>query len=263
MEIIIPKSVKRIGRKAFYQCKSLEKVVVLGEDTVIECGAFYGCPLDMEIITPKPFRYDERFPWFGVSFLYHAYKTLPDGHHCSDELFNRCAESCAEGDVRSMWELGDYFANLGGHEFYTYAANFWRYRAARKGFALAKKWLEQWIKNHPEQRMPSVLEENIPENVNGKVMHYLGFLLFDENRYYHVNPVDEHGVIVTSSCCCEDGPDESGFGREEYSDWWFLDENLKQIPGTTMVECLSNRERFYSSEYKGQYRRAISAQRHI
>lgn len=105
--ITISKATKRIERRAFSNCESLEKVIVLGEDTVIESGAFHGCPLKMEVVTSKPLRYDERLHWFGVDFLHVTYKTLPDGHHCSDELFRRYAECRAEGNIRSMWERGN------------------------------------------------------------------------------------------------------------------------------------------------------------
>lgn len=148
-----------------------------------------------------------------------------------------------------MWALGNYFDKLGGDAFYAYAANFWRYHTARKGFAPAEEWLAQWLEAHPKQRMPSVLGENIPQNVSGKVMYCVGFLSFDANRNYYVWPADEHGVVVVRSYCCEDAPDETGFGRKAYYDWWLLDENLKQIPGTTMVDCLSDREYFDSPDY--------------
>lgn len=258
-KLTIPESVTKIESDAIRDCKSLEKIIVLGEDTIIEEGAFNGCPLEMEIITPKPPRYDERLRWFGVGFLYRACKTLPGGHHCSDEQFKRCANGCAEGDARSMWELGDYFASLEGHDFYTYAANFWRTRAARNGFAPAEEWLEQWIGEHPKQRMPSALPEHIIGSVQGILLYYLGFLSFEVDRSYSFRPIDENGIIVADSWCGYDGPDEDGFGGEDCYDWWFLDENLKQIPGTTMVHDLSYRDRSYSSRYKNQYDNAVSS----
>lgn len=256
--ITIQKSVKRIESEALYSCKSLEKVAVLGKDTSICDGAFYNCPFQMEIVTSRMPRYDERLHWFGAAFLYGACKTLPGGGHCGDRLFRHHAKGCAEGDVRAMWELGNYFANLGGHEFYTYAANFWRYRAVRRGFAPAKKWLEQWIKENPGQRLPSVSAEVISGSVDGRMMRYAGFLSFNVNRTYNVMPPDENGIVVINSWCGDDGPDEDGFGREEFYDWWFLDKNLRQIPGTTMVRSHSYRDRRYSPKYKSQYDKAVS-----
>lgn len=262
--ITIPVSVKVIENQVFYDCKSLEKIIISGYNTNIENGAFYGCNFEMEIITQKTPRFDERVHWFGASFIYNACRDLPNGHHCGNTRFKSLAAACAEGSADAMWDFGNYFLELGSHEFYTYAANFWRYRAAQKGYKAAVEWLETWLKENPQKLMPSIMDEmsgvvrsciTVGE-VNGKIMKYSGFMLFDENRDYTIKAPDEKGIVVINSWCGDDGPDEDGFGREEYYDWWFADENLKQIPGTEMVHSHSYRDRTYSPRYKEQYEKA-------
>lgn len=108
--------------------------------------------------------------------------------------------------------------------------------------------------------MPSVLEENVPDNVNEDNV-LCRFLSFDVKWYYSVRSADENGVVVISSWCGEYASDEDGFGREEYYDWWFLDENLKQISGTSMVHSHSYRDHSYSPRYKNQYNKAVSSLR--
>ena len=195
----------------------------------------------------------------GGFVVYCAWDSLPDADHTGDERFRQLADECGEGDTDAMLRLADYFEGLGSHEFYKCAANFWRFRAAKKSNEEAIEWVNQWIEANPNQRMPSLFSSEMPSGDMGRVLRYAGFLSFDEDREYdHIRRPDKNGIVRVSSWCGDDGPDEDGFGREEYYDWWFLDENLKKIDGVDMLHGYSFRETTYSRNYKELYEKAVS-----
>lgn len=262
--VVVPASVKRIKEYAFLRLKSLKEIVIKGEDTIIEVGAFYECPFDIKFVMEREPRFDERLHWFGISFLVPDSSVCPVGTHISDPRFRMLAESCALGNSSAMWGMAEYFSGLGACEFYRLASNFWRYNAAQKNNAFAIKWLEDQLNENPNMRMPSVLPElfaglgriGAAGNVNGKVMSHMGFSLFDAERDYYIAKADKNGIIIIDSWCGDEGPDEDGFGREEYYDWWFADEYLKQIPGTQMVHSHSTGDIKSSPIYSVEYNKA-------
>lgn len=54
---------------------------------------------------------------------------------------------------------------------------------------------------------------------------------------------DGSGVVEVKAYESEDGPDEDGFGREVYYDWWYMTENLAMVPGAGFIYSESVREK--------------------
>lgn len=238
-KLTVPENVKTIEAGAFWGCKQLREVIVSGADTVIEDGAFLNCPWDMRLLTHRAPRIDERLHLFGHTFLRCVPVEYPKAGHWRSPRFLALARRCADGDAEAMWEFADHFERIGDHPFYIYAANFWRYRTWQYGFGAAGTWLDRWIQEHPGQAMPSILNETLSGSFSGRTLHYGGFLFFDPDRDYSIERPDSDGVVQVSSWCGDDGPDEDGFGREEYYDWWYLDENLNELPGVGYVHDFS------------------------
>jgi len=109
----------------------------------------------MTLLLPKDPRVDERLHMFGGAFLYRDRIVLPEKGPSRDGTFQQLAQRCAAGDAEAMWEFGTYFRSLGSLPFYEHAANFWWYRAQQMGHPAAKAWLENWIREHPDQRIPA------------------------------------------------------------------------------------------------------------
>lgn len=258
-EVMIPAGVEALGKNTFLECGALKKVTILGENTSVKRGAFYGSPDSLEIVMPKKLRYDERLHLLGKIFLFTAGPSVPDVDYRSYKRFEELAEKCSRGGAADMWNMGNYFSGLGDDKFYVCAANFWRYRAAFKGCAAAVEWLENWQMNNPGKRMPAVLNEFLVGFVSGKTLRRAGFLFFAESIDYNIDPPDENGIVTVSSYVGEEGPDEDGFGRESLFDWWFLDENLNQIKETRAVRELSVRDCGYSAIYREEYNKAREA----
>lgn len=69
---------------------------------------------------------------------------------------------------------------------------------------------------------------------------------------------DENGIIKVTAYAGSDTPDEDGFGREEYYDWWYLDENLQKIPGSRGISGYSNHDRRMNEDkFNKQYNDAV------
>jgi len=246
--ITIPQTIKVIKSRAFFCCKALKEVHIPGEDTRIEDGAFLRCPFDMALNLSKMPRLDQRLHWFGGSLLKRIRFDLPERDHTRDSRFLKLAAASAAGDASAMWKFADWFEALGEHSFYKDAANFWRYRAGQYGHPQANAWLEQWLSLHPKEHLPAILNESLSGPSDGKRLRYGGFLFFDPKREYSIEQADEDGVVLVSSWCGDDGPDESGFGREEYYDWWYLDEYLNPIPGTKYFHSYSRQDKEANSK---------------
>ena len=117
------------------------------------------------------------------------------------------------------------------------------YRAGQYGHPQANAWLEQWLSLHPKEHLPAILNESLSGPSDGKRLRYGGFLFFDPKREYSIEQADEDGVVLVSSWCGDDGPDESGFGREEYYDWWYLNEFLLKPEGVDWVHGWSHNDK--------------------
>ena len=128
------------------------------------------------------------------------------------------------------------------------------------GSAQAARWIRQWLCDHPRQRIPAAMPSNLSGNYSGKFLQAMGFSFFDPSRSYHLEPKAQLGLMEAHAWCDEDGPDEDGFGREEYYDWWLLDEFLQEIPGVPMVACCSHREwRDSIGVFRNQWDAAVAA----
>lgn len=242
-KVTIPISVKKIEAAAFMDCEKLEKVLILGKDTVIEKAAFCRCAQNLEIVSARSLRWDEQLHLQGKTLLVRTRTFRPGKEHWKEPQFLDYAKKCAAGDADAMWKFAEYFGSLGEETFYQYMANFWRYRAEQKGCAAAKKWLNQWLEEHKGEQIPAPVDEFIDGSFSGEMLYQMGFLFFNPERSYSVEACDSDGVVQVKSWSSEDGPDEDGFGREEYYDWWYLDENLCEIPGVKMIHDYSHRER--------------------
>lgn len=232
--ITIPETVKRIESGAFYGCKSLKDIYVLGDDTQIEMGAFPRSAKDLRIHLQKDLRFDEQLHLRGFTFLQQVRVEMPKERYWESADFIKMARCCICGDADAMWSFGNYLLNLGAHPFYEYAANFWRYRACQKGHSAAQSWLLRLVEEHPGKVMASTMDETMSGYFDGNVLNGMGFLFFDPERSYSIGRPDSDGVVEVSSWCGDDGPDADGFGREEYYDWWLLDDTLNPIPGISM-----------------------------
>ena len=97
-----------------------------------------------------------------------------------------------------------------------------------------------WKNTHEESMARKRLPLELVGNRSGKLLNNRGYPLFDSERSYSIALPGEDGIVEVRSYVSEDGPDEDGFGREIYYDWWLLDEELKMIPGIPMWHEYSN-----------------------
>ena len=91
----------------------------------------------------------------------------------------------------------------------------------------------------PDRKVPVRLPLKMTGTHRGEWLRERGYDFFKPGREYSVCLPDENGVVEVSSWCGDDGPDEDGYGREEYYDWWLLDESLRPIPGIQMYRGYS------------------------
>lgn len=249
-KITIPRAVKRVESTAFWGCKSLKEVHILGENTKVEAGAFYQCPEDIQLLFHKNLRIDEQLHLRGMTFLRQTRTEMPQARHWESADFKEKAKRCVSDNADAMWSFGNELLRLGTHPFYEYAANFWRYRAFQKGHPAAKAWFLRWVEEHPDKAMASIMDETMSGHFDGKSLCGMGFLFFDPKRSYRIGRADADGVVEVSSWSSTESPDSDGFGMEECYDWWYLDENLQALPGVGYVHDFSrldkqnNRETF-------------------
>ena len=84
------------------------------------------------------------------------------------------------------------------------------------------------------------LTEKLSGVADGLCLNALGFLFFAPGNEYHLAGRDADGVVEVSAYAGEDDPDEDGLGREICYDWWYLDNNLRPVPGTDCLHRFSN-----------------------
>lgn len=254
-ELTIPTSVQSVGTCAFMNCGALKRVRILNPRAIIRSGAFSDC------------RALERIEWagnrttidychlLGIPFMA-AGGRLPEANlpHIGEARFKRLTELCAEGRADPMEALAEWFEawsrKPGASDFYRRAANFWHFRAYARRQPQAVEWMEAWLTGHPNEHLPSLLYEDIElrrglnaGSASGRMLNDLGFAFFDPERSYHLRTIAGTGVVEASAYESEDGPDEDGFGREDYYDWWYLDDNLQPIPGVRMMHSYSNHDK--------------------
>lgn len=247
-KLTLPASVKHVEAKSFWSCEALEEVVVLCDKKALDTGAFFDCP-NAKLITPgQTLDFEELRRIRGLGILTLNYQLeVPKRNFWKDPLFASLARRCATGDTDAMMELASYYESLSSREFYTSAANFWRYRAYLYGNQNAAQWRKNWLREEPETLIPIALNPYL-SGANGDKLLALGFEFFDPEREYSMDHKDKNGVIEVSSWCGTEGPDEDGFGMEELYDWWFMDEFLNPIPGARVLNGWSRNDRRISPE---------------
>lgn len=254
-KVILPRSLKRIRSRAFMECAFTE--IVIPGNAVIEDGAFTLFKHEVRIIHENHLNLlDERLEHCrcaGVSFLHSRHMKAPQEQYWKTADFVALAEQCAAGSVEAMERMGDYFfsraENADEPLFYQCAAQFWRMRACLYGSEAARQYLLEWCEAHPNAYMTSpALDEHLTGSAYGNLLNALGFLFFKPDRLYNLGGVDKQGVVEVSTWESEDPPDEDGFGRERYYDWWYLDQYLTLPHGIGYIHSYSNIDRRYSEQ---------------
>ena len=266
-EITIPYSVKEIDKEAFRMCKQLEKVTILNPKTKVAAHAFGGCENIKDIKYADLNEPDKVFHIKGQPFLIQHLEDAANLNHKKDPDFRQLTARCAKGDSIAMNALANWFEKWSNKPraslFYVRAANYWRYRAFEKGNENAVKWFKQFFIDHPGEHLESILYESNDHNagwysfsVPGKMLNDLGYDFFDPDRDYEIKRFEDKDVVEVGSYESCDGPDEDGFGMEEYYDWWFLDENMQPIPGVNKVNA-SMRDRRVFPQFDNERAKAV------
>lgn len=262
--ITIPASVRAVHRHAFLKCTALEPVDILCDLAVIAQGTFALCPRLRLLHRGVPVSFTEELRLRGIHVLdARGGAAAPAGTPWEAADFQALAARCAQGDGAAMWAFAEYLEALAQVEFFFRAANFWRYQAARRGDERAASWIQRWFAEHPRQRIPSVLCEDLSPGATGRALRAMGFSFFDLERTYTLDGLDDNGIIRARAWCGGEGPDEDGYGREELYDWWLLDGLLRPIPGVPMLRACSAREIRSSEQYAAAYAAAVRTVRHI
>ena len=261
--ITLPASIRAVGRRAFTNCRELETVNILCDPSAMAQGAFALCPRLRLLHRGAPVSFFEELRLRGIHVLdARGGADAPTGGPWEVAGFQALAARCAQGDGAAMWAFAEHLEALVPAEFFHRAANFWRYQAARRGDECAAAWLQRWFAEHPRQRIPSVLHEDLSPGASGRALRAMGFLFFDPERSYTLDGLDDNGILRARSWCGGEGPDEDGYGREELYDWWLLDGLLRPIPGVPMLCACSTREIRSSEQYTAAYAAAVRAVRY-
>ena len=136
-EVIVPYSVTEIQERAFRWCHRLKKVTILNQDTKVAIGAFYECRNIEEIIYGNCNASDKLFHLIGKPFLVQHVEISANLNHTLCYTFTQLTTLCAQGNSNAMFILANWFERWSNKSnaslFYIRAANYWRYRAYRKG----------------------------------------------------------------------------------------------------------------------------------
>lgn len=267
-EITIPYSVCEIEKEAFFNCKQLEKVNVVNPRTKIANNAFYSCNNIKEINAANLKDSDKIFHLLGQPFLIQHLEDAANMNHRKSLKFKRLTALCAKGDADAMTALADWFEKRSQKKhaspFYYRAANYWRYRAYLNGNCDAAKWFSKFFSEHPNEHLESILYECNDHNegcytfaIPGRMMNDLGFDFFNSKRDYDIKVSEKSSIVEVGAYESSDGPDEDGFGAEDYYDWWFLDKNMQPIPGVKSVNA-SMRDRVIFRQFQEERSKAVA-----
>ena len=260
--ITLPATVERVQAEAFHYCDDLKTVEIQCDCRALADGIFCRCGEVQAQFHGVEADFATQLRLKGVDLLTRRPDLLlPREAVWQDAAFAALAGQAARGDAEAMMLLAELLEQRYPAPFYgPDAANFWRHRASRYGSAQAARWIRQWLCDHPRQRIPAAMPSNLSGNYSGKFLQAMGFSFFDPSRSYHLEPKAQLGLMEAHAWCDEDGPDEDGFGREDYYDWWLLDEFLQEIPGVPMVACCSHREwRDFIGVFRNQWDAAVAA----
>lgn len=224
-EIVIPDSVRTVETGAFFCCRELQEIKIKGETDVVKARL-------------------EALRMENKAFLVPYRIKLPEERYWETSEFQALARQCSLGETEAMQKMADYFEEKAAepvHQtgFYEGAFHFWTYRAYEGGSRKAKEYLEAIFRAHPEKcvTFSSYLTENLQGLAEGEALRAMGFFFFREGLQYELKGKDGDGVVEVKTWVDDDGPDEDGFGREEYYDFWYLDDRLNLPPGG---ECVHN-----------------------
>lgn len=243
-ELTLPASLKEIGAQAFWRCRELQRLELRCARHILPAGMLCNCGAVEIELDGGPADYELQLGLQGIDLLVRVPGLkLPREAFWEEPGFSALAAQCAKGSAQGMLALAEAYAGRDPSDFCACAANFWRYRACQYGDPTAEAWKKQWLVQHPQTRLPSPVSSDLSGDYPGRLLRAMGFRFFDPARFYHLYGVDRNGLIEVSSWCGEDGPDEDGFGREEYYDWWLLDEYLQEVPGIDVLHNFSHHER--------------------
>lgn len=246
--LVIPECVTCVAPFAFTQCWQLKQVEIRCPMSAIQSRAFQNC-LRLRFPYESPAQYMECLRVQGKSlFRIPGDLNLPEEGHGTDPVFLECTAGCLMGEQKAMEQMADYFhRKREGHPFYQAAEHFWRLRLYYHGNEEAKQWLFDWLDANHDTQM-EIAASALRPGGDGAVLHALGFLFFDPKRSYDVQLPDSSGVVEVTAYVGEDDPDEDGFGRENYYDWWYMTENLAMVPDAHCIRSCSNREKHNHEE---------------
>lgn len=243
--VTVPASVNRVGAGTFMNCERLEEICFLCKPSAVSDRAVFQSPKAKVIFPGREISFEAELRIRGITDPITVPRGLdiPKDAIRKDRPYLALARRCAAGDTEAMLSLAADYEARGDDLFYTCAANFWRYRAFLLGNRRAEDWKNRWMDKHPRQLIPCAMPAKLEGSFSGDLLRALGFLLFEPGRTYSISRPDENGIVEVDSWCGEDGPDEDGFGREDYYDWWYLDKNLSELPGVPMIHSYSTRDK--------------------
>lgn len=244
-EVLLPEGLAVIRNRAFIDC-GFSEIVLPNSVKTIESGAFLGCEHLTEI---KRRGKGDSVKLRNLPSLFPSACKPPEERHWKSREFTALAKECSRGKPDAIQRMADYFerkAELYPQiSFYRAAFHFWTYRASEWGSKKAKEYLEAWPLEHPQEKgMASpCLTERLSGTGDGAALRALGFFFFKAGQCYSLSGTDEDGVVEVSAWVDSDGPDEDGFGREEYYDYWYLDDCLNLPPGGKCLHRYSSLDR--------------------
>lgn len=271
MKLNLPRSLKRIHSRAFYSCGFRE--LQAPGDTEIGDNAFAYFEHMVRVLqereqTPLQERM-ECCRMNGASFMSRRRMKPPADQYWKRAEFRSLARECGAGSGEAMERMADFFLAKEKEKpeevFYSFAADFWRVRAGIYGSAAAEQYLNKWCIGNPDRSLSApCIDEKLQGSADGAALNALGFLFFEENREYSLSGVDQDGVVEVSSWESEEGPDSDGFGREEFYDWWYLDEHLSQPEGVGYIHSYShNDKRCNEEKFRDLHDRAAALKKRI
>lgn len=243
-EVLLPEGLSVIRNRAFIDC-GFSEIILPGSIQTVETGAFCDCKHLTEIKRKDgtdlvQARLDS-LKMRNRTFLFPCACKLPLEKHWKTREFIALAKKCRYGKPEAIQRMADYFERKAElypqTSFYRAAFHFWTYRAYERGSKKAKGYLETWFREHPADESPAspCLSERLSGIGDGTALRALGFFFFSEKQQYSLSGMDADGVVEVSTWVDFDGPDEDGFGREEYFNYWYLDDCLNLPP---MGKCL-------------------------
>lgn len=257
-EIILHEGIEQVDCEAFSDCVLCNKITVRCPTDKIKNGAFWN-------FRPLPeFCFAEGTPHYSRLLKMQGYIPVER----VDELripiltplkrykLEKLVKECLMEKPDTMITVAEFFLKSGKGTFYKAAANFWYYRAMICGSEKAEKIINGKC-NAERKALPTVAWPDIGEE-SGERLYALGFSSFNRRKNYNVDLPDENGIVKVTAYAGSDEVDEDGFGCEEYYDWWFLDENLKEIPGVGGIWGYSKHDKRTNEEqFKKQYDEAV------